>query len=211
MNIQTEPYHKLIERIPNKGKNIMGYQTEKSIIVYQAYKPSIAAFAVKHQYLGGDSFSYERMSWIKPGFLWMMYRCGWATKQDQERILALWLSKDDFKKILEQAVPSTFKPKQFENIEEWKLQLKQKDVRLQWDPDHDPYGNKQERKAIQLGMKGAMLEDFGKRFVQKIEDITEFVSLQKLNVDKHNLDLLQVPMETILKIENANIIKAIGL
>ncbi|MFT5999906.1 MAG: hypothetical protein ACI81P_002365 [Neolewinella sp.] len=39
-----------------------------------------------HQQLGGPAFSYQRMSWIKPNFLWMMYRCGWAKKQDQERL-----------------------------------------------------------------------------------------------------------------------------
>ncbi|MBQ1688320.1 MAG: DUF4291 family protein [Lachnospiraceae bacterium] len=29
----------------------------------------------------GSHFSMNRMSWIKPSFLWMMYRCGWGTKE----------------------------------------------------------------------------------------------------------------------------------
>jgi hypothetical protein len=27
------------------------------------------------------------LTWIKPPFLWMMYRCGWATKPGQETVL----------------------------------------------------------------------------------------------------------------------------
>src|ERR1051326_6100358 len=102
------------------------------------------------------------MSWIKPNFLWMMYRCGWASKENQERVLAIWITKKDFESILEQAVFSSFQPTYYTSHEQWKEALEQKEVRLQWDPDHDPYGGKLTRRAIQLGMKGKMLEDFGK-------------------------------------------------
>ena len=63
-----------------------------------AFKPQIADEAVQ---LGrfGPSFSRSRMSWIKPNFLWMMFRCGWATKVDQERVLALWLPRTFFEKV----------------------------------------------------------------------------------------------------------------
>ncbi|MFM7854759.1 MAG: DUF4291 family protein [Flammeovirgaceae bacterium] len=27
--------------------------------------------------------SLNRMTWMKPNFLWMMYRSGWATKHNQ--------------------------------------------------------------------------------------------------------------------------------
>ena len=38
----------------------------------------------------------------------MMYRCGWATKPDQEIILAVRLKRQAFDEILSQAVHSTF-------------------------------------------------------------------------------------------------------
>ncbi len=38
----------------------------------------------------------NRMTWIKPNFLWMMYRSGWAVKKNQERILAIKLTKKGF-------------------------------------------------------------------------------------------------------------------
>ena len=57
---------------------------DKTIRVYQAYNNKIADEAIK---LGrfGEHFSLTRMTWIKPSFLWMMYRCGWAEKENQER------------------------------------------------------------------------------------------------------------------------------
>lgn len=36
------------------------------------------------------------MTWIKPSFLWMMYRCGWGTKEGQETVLAVDISRRGF-------------------------------------------------------------------------------------------------------------------
>ena len=84
MNILTESYLTSVEKLPKDGQHIVSHQTEEQIVVYQAYKPSIAEYAVKHQVLGGSDFSYSRMSWIKPNFLWMMFRCSWAEKENQK-------------------------------------------------------------------------------------------------------------------------------
>ncbi len=52
-------------------------RASSSIVVYQAYRPEIGDFSVEHQHFGG-AFSYNRMTWIKPNFLWMMYHSGLA-------------------------------------------------------------------------------------------------------------------------------------
>ena len=54
-------------------RNIYAVFDEKTIRVYQAYNNEIADEALK---LGkfGSKFSLTRMTWIKPSFLWMMYR-----------------------------------------------------------------------------------------------------------------------------------------
>ena len=65
------------------GRHVLAQYDAETVVVYQAYRPSIGAFAATHGYFGGG-FSPSRMSWIKPNFLWMMYRCGWATKEGQE-------------------------------------------------------------------------------------------------------------------------------
>jgi Domain of unknown function (DUF4291) len=199
MKIETENYTNYIERLPKTGRHIIAFQEDDLIVVYQAYHEKTVEFAIKNQILGGSRFSYERMSWIKPNFLWMMYRCGWAQKENQKRVIAIWLKKTDFENILEQAVFSSFNSKIYENENDWKHHLQKSNVRLQWDPDHDPFGNKVERKAIQLGLKGKALEEFGKRQIVKIEDVTEFVMEQHIFVVENKIEKLQVPKETIYK------------
>lgn len=210
MKIITESYLEAITRLPKEGQYILAHQQDEQIVVYQAYNEKIADDAVKHQALGGTHFSYNRMSWIKPNFLWMMYRCGWASKENQERVLAIWLDKADFESILRQAVFSTFNSDHYDSQEHWKAELSRKEVRLQWDPDHDPYGGKLVRRAIQIGMKGNMLENYGKRQIRLIEDITRFVKEQQVHIDHGNLQQLQVPVETILQLSDASLHKQIG-
>ena len=197
MNLDTELYSASRQFLPVDGQHIVAHQTETQVVVYQAYNPAIAQFAVENQYLGGPSFSYSRMSWIKPNFLWMMYRCGWASKENQERVLALWLSKIDFEQILGQAVFSTFTAGNYESADAWQQELATKDVRLQWDPDHSPYGGKLTRRALQLGLKNNTLRQFGQHQVTRIEDITDFVQQQKVHVNNRQLEQLVVPRERV--------------
>jgi len=211
MKIITELYSSSLERLPKSGQFIFGHQTENSIVVYQAYKNSIADFSVKNQILGGPDFSYNRMSWIKPNFLWMMFRCGWAQKENQERILALWIDKDYFVSILDQAVLSSFNSKFSYSHEQWKKDLNSNEVRLQWDPDHDPFGNKIKRRAIQLGLKGNVLEEFGKQKITLIEDVTDFVKAQKKFVDRNNLEELLVPIETVFIPSDIKLNNSLGI
>ena len=80
-------------------------------MVYQAFCPQIAAFAVKNGKFGGPGYSFQRMTWIKTNFMWMMYRSGWAGKRDQERILAIRLSLEGFDTILANARRGTRRDK----------------------------------------------------------------------------------------------------
>ena len=211
MKILTELYIQSLERLPKTGQHIIGHQAENLIVVYQAYKHSIADYAIENQFLGGPDYSYSRMSWIKPNFLWMMYRCGWAEKENQERILALWIDKIDFENILREAVLSSFNPKYYESHDQWADELNSKEVRLQWDPDHNPFGYKIERRAIQLGLKGKALENFGKKQIKRIEDITEFAKEQKLQLYNDQLDNLFVPVETLYRTTDEKLNERIGL
>jgi hypothetical protein len=52
-------------------------------------------------------------------------------------------------------------------------------VRLQWDPDHGPGGAKLERRAIQLGLRGPVLEAFGTRELVEVIDLSDFVAEQR--------------------------------
>ena len=205
MNLETMRYRDYEQGLPQTGSHILGQERDGNVIVYQAFNPGIAKFAVNNQQFGGTSYKFERMSWIKPNFLWMMFRCGWARKDNQQRVLAIELSKEHFLEILSEAVHSTFKLDLYGTKENWQDELKQSNVRLQWDPDHGPKGEKLERKAIQLGLKGKILNQFGKEWIVSIEDITEFVTEQGRKVDKGELDDVYVMKEEIIHIASADL------
>src|SRR5262245_42726192 len=142
-------YRRYLDQVrdwPQSGRHILAQFDSDSIYVYQAYRPSIAEFAIKNQRFGGE-FSFSRMSWIKPNFLWMMYRSGWATKEGQEHILAVRLRRTFFDELLRLAIPSSFSPQRFATPEEWQKAVASSDVRVQWDPDHDALGKPLEWRA----------------------------------------------------------------
>lgn len=199
MNIQTTSYQQYLDSIPASGQHILAQQTEEEILVYQAFNPAIAAYAVQHQRFGGSSYSFSRMSWIKPNFLWMMFRCGWAEKVNQECVLGIWIKKAGFVQILEEAVYSSYQEDIYQTRDNWKAELEAKNVRLQWDPDHDIYGEKQERRAVQLGLKNEILTTFNEEMITEIIDVTPFVKAQKARIDAGELDTLEVPGEMIFR------------
>src|SRR5689334_4441636 len=109
MNMRTEPYLEQLKRWPAYGRHILAQFDADTVVVYQAYRPAIGRFAAANQRFGGE-FSFNRMSWIKPNFLWMMYRSGWGTKEGQEVTLAVRLRRVGFDAILERAVHSSYVP-----------------------------------------------------------------------------------------------------
>src|ERR687886_1259417 len=114
MTLVTESYAAQVACWPRAGRHILAQFTDDAVVVYQAYRPAIGHFAARHKFFGG-TFSLNRMSWIKPNFLWMMYRSGWGTKEGQEVTLAVSLRRAAFDSLLAQAVPSAFGAARFES------------------------------------------------------------------------------------------------
>ena len=196
MVLPTEPYREQVKVWPKSGRHILAHYDDRSVVVYQAYRMSIGLYAVEHGRFGGE-FSYSRMSWVKPNFLWMMYRCGWGTKENQEVTLALRLRREFFESLLAQAVPSTWDRDLFTTPEEWARAVARSSVRLQWDPDHHPSGAKLERRAIQLGLRGAVLEAFGQRELLEVIDLSEFVAGQRSRLSADGVSALYTPRERV--------------
>lgn len=194
MKLNIQNYIEQNNEWPQNGHHIMAQYDDEKIIVYQSYRPKIGDFAVRNQFFGGK-FSLERMTWIKPNFLWMMYRNGWGTKEGQEVVLAIHLKREAFQKYLENAVHSSFKSEIYESQETWQKKVKSSNVRLQWDPDHDPYGAKLERRAIQIGIRNQFIRSYAKEDIIEIEDISEFVAEQYEFVKSNQLEKLMIPAE----------------
>jgi hypothetical protein len=194
MNLATELYVEQTAQWPHEGRHILAHHDAETVVVYQAYRPSIGAYAIMHGAFGGD-FSYARMSWIKPNFLWMMYRSGWGTKEGQEVVLGLRLRRRFFDDILARAVASTFGASGLSSHDEWSAAVATSEVRLQWDPDHDPHGTALPRRAIQLGLRGSVLEAFGKRELLNVADMTAFVAEQREELRRNGVARLITPAE----------------
>lgn len=180
---------------PKEGEHILAQYDDNSVIVYQAYRPAIGLFAVENQYFGGE-FRLNRMSWIKPNFMWMMYRSNWARTPGQEIVCAVRLKRDFFDEVLHQAVSSSFDKAHHSDHGEWKRAVKRSNVRRQWDPDHGPSGNKLGRRAIQLGLRGEMLERYSKEAIIEIINMTPFIQQQHDNIVKP-YDSLVTPLESV--------------
>ena len=210
MKLQLEKYNNQLNEWPQSGYHIMAQYDEEKIIVYQSYRPEIGNFASQNQYFGG-AFSLNRMTWIKPNFLWMMYRNGWGTKEGQEVTLAIHLKMDAFIKYLKESEYSSFDMSPVTDHETWKSQVAQTPSRLQWDPDHNPFGAKLERRAIQIGLRNELTRSYSKDDILEIEDISEFVNEQRLILEKNGPEDLITPLERPLLFEDNELNKKLKL
>jgi Domain of unknown function (DUF4291) len=212
----TTTYSEQILRLPKSGRHIIAQFDDEGVVVYQAYRPTIGNFAATHGYFGGE-FSLNRMSWIKPNFLWMMYRfsfweappTGWGQKEGQEVVLAVKIKREAFDTILAAAVCSGYESDLYPTEKDWKHAVNRSDVRLQWDPDHSPTGGKLIRKAIQLGLRGDTLTAYAREWIISIEDISAFVREQYQHIN--DFDRLIVPSESIYPVIDLDTISRLQL
>ena len=191
-------------------RKINALYDDNTVRVYQAYRNEIADEALK---LGtfGSHFKKTRMTWIKPSFLWMMYRAGWAEKEGQERVLAINITKEGFLTILKNSVLSHYDRKVYEKAEEWEQDKRNFSGRCQWDPERNIFGSPLEFRAIQLGLKDEMVESYIKKWIVNIEDITPMIRKLKKIRDEGKDIREYLPVEKELRIEDTEIIKRLRI
>ena len=74
---------------------------------------------------------------------------------------------------------------------------------------HDPYGEKEVRRAIQLGLRGETLSEINNNWIVKIEDVSDIVEEGLKMVTANKLDLLMTPEETVYRLVDKDIVKQI--
>jgi hypothetical protein len=192
-------------------KQIRAFYTEKTIRVYQAYSDKIADTALRHGTFVSPPFKMERMTWIKPSFLWMMYRSDWGKKESgQSRILAIDITREGFEWALEHSLIS-HKAKDYTNKEEW-LKIKNiTPVRIQWDPERDLHSQPLEYRSIQIGLSKEAVNLYVNKWIQHITDVTNLANdiyslVKEGQIDRANLLL---PEEKVYFV-NATIAKTIN-
>ncbi|MEU7435090.1 DUF4291 domain-containing protein [Streptomyces sioyaensis] len=116
---------------------------------------------------------YEHcLTWIKPSFLWMMYRCGWGEKADQETVLAVEIDRDGFDWALRQACLSHYDPDEHPDRGAWQRELKGSPARVQWDPERDLQLRPLSYRSLQLGLSGEASRRYADEWTVAIRDVT---------------------------------------
>jgi hypothetical protein len=161
---------------PPPERQIRAVYGERTIRVYQAYSPAIAEPAIAAQRFV-TPFRRGRMTWIKPSFLWMMYRAGWATKEGQERILAIDVLRSGFEWALAHASLSHFDRTIHASPEAWKHEMESAPVRIQWDPERTIQLAALPWRTIQIGLSGAAVDRYVDEWTCRIEDVTAVAHL----------------------------------
>lgn len=168
----------------------------ETITIYQAFNKKIAESAILNQTFICPFFKIERMTWIKPSFLWMMYRSGWATKESQEYILAIKIKREGFDWALQNSCLSHFNEAVHFSYHEWKINLQNYPVRVQWDPEKDIMLNSLPYRTIQIGLSAIAVEKYLSEWIVNIENITSkcnnITKLIKENKIEAAKDLLPV-------------------
>ncbi|AQZ68536.1 hypothetical protein BKM31_50010 [[Actinomadura] parvosata subsp. kistnae] len=132
-----------------------------TIVVYQAYSPAIADAALRAGRFVAP-FSFHRMTWIKPSFLWLMHRSNWARKPGQERVLAVRMTREGWEEALSQAVLTTADP----------AALAGAAVHVQWDPERSARGAALNHYSIQVGIGRRLIRTFTDDWIVGLTDLT---------------------------------------
>lgn len=190
-------------------KEVFARYDKQCIRVYQAYNAAIAKEAIALQTFG-SKFNLDRMTWIKPSFLWLMYRSNWGTKKDQECILALDIDQSVFDMLLEKAVLTSPDSASYTGAQ-WEKAFAETTVYCQWDPDRNMNGNAIDRAAIQIGIKGSALREVLDKGICRIEDLTP--SVRKWNGQRKNgkLSAKDLPSEKIYPVRDKAIRKRLAM
>lgn len=165
---------------------------EHTIRVYQAYSDAIADAALAHGTFVTPPFKMDRMTWIKPSFLWMMYRAGWGYRDDsQRRILAIDISREGFQWALEHSCPSHPEPAM--SKEDWAKLKADSPVRIQWDPERDLHLQPLSYRAIQVGIRGEAVRRYVDEWITRITDVTALAHTVRSYLENGNItDALKI-------------------
>jgi hypothetical protein len=175
----------------------------ETIVIYQAYAPNIAEAALEAQRFV-PPFSFNRMTWIKPSFLWLMHRSNWVQKSGQECVLAIRIKRSGWEKALSLAVLTSFAPSVFASSAAWAKQFADAKVHVQWDPERSLRGAGLPWSSIQIGLSRHIIREYEEEWIVGIEDYTPRVRkiydlLQSGQADKAKR---QLPPERLYPVSN---------
>lgn len=172
----TEPKHR-----------IRALHTASTVTVYQAYRPEIGLPAAAEGRFPA-AWKRDRMTWIKPSFLWMMYRCGWGTKEGQETVLAVEITREGFEWALAHSCLSHYERGLHPDRAAWQRDLKRAPARVQWDPERDLRLQPLPHRSLQLGLAAEAAHRYADEWLVSVNDVTELAHTVHGHVRDGELD-----------------------
>ncbi|MEW2378284.1 DUF4291 domain-containing protein [Micromonospora sp. NPDC047812] len=157
--------------MPVPAHQVRARFTADTVTVYQAYPPEIARPALAAGRFV-PPFRRERMTWIKPSFRWMMYRCGWGAKPGQERVLAVEITRAGFEWALANSCLSGFDRDHHPDREDWSRRLRASPVRVQWDPERSLRLAPLPHRSLQVGLSGEAVRRYVDEWLVGLRDVT---------------------------------------
>ena len=152
-------------------RQIRAVYDDTTIRVYQAYSDAIADSALHHGRFVSPPFKVKRMTWIKPSFLWMMYRAGWGLKDEgQKRILAIDISREGFEWALAHSCPS-HSPLGM-SMDDYAALKQCCPVRVQWDQERNLHLQPLTYRAIQIGLSKEAVRLYVNEWTCRITEVT---------------------------------------
>lgn len=166
-----EPAESTLCAMEEPLRRIRALHTASTITVYQAYSPEIGLPAVRDGRFPA-AWKPDRMTWIKPSFMWMMYRSGWGMKDSQETVLAVEITRDGFDWALRHACLSHYVRGPHPDRDTWQRDLKNAPTRVQWDPERDLHLRPLPYRSLQLGLSGEASSRYADEWIVSISDAT---------------------------------------
>ncbi|MFJ6834580.1 DUF4291 family protein [Streptomyces sp. NPDC091209] len=99
----------------------------------------------------------------------------WGTKERQETVPAVELSRAGFEWALRNACLSHYVRSPHENQATWKRELKRAPARVQWDPERDPRLRPLPCRSLRLGFSGEAARRHADEWTVTIRDVTPLV------------------------------------
>ena len=158
-----------------KQYEIRADYNKETIVIYQAYAPSIADNALTQQKFVSP-FSFNRMTWIKPSFLWLMHRSNWGQKSSQQKTLAIRITRVGWEKALSLGVLTHPEKSVYPSPKEWEIEFRNSVVHIQWDTERSLRGAGLNYYSIQVGISRHLIHEFVEEWIVKIEDYSPIVT-----------------------------------
>jgi uncharacterized protein DUF4291 len=158
-----------VQQVPIR--QVRAVYTPETITVYQAYPTAVALAAAKAGRFV-PPFKRDRMTWLKPSFLWMMFRSQWADPDHQERVLAVEMTRAGFEWALAHSCPAQYDHTFFPEREQWAAAVSHSPARFQWEHERGIDLKALPHRSLQVGLGVEIIDRYVQEWTVDITDLT---------------------------------------